>query len=87
MLFPPIFTPRFQTPRMRLVKALAGLSAEREAQIVTQLDTMMGAILAYELNENRGAPFDDVGFLDAGIVAIKQRDANVARLAPRPARQ
>jgi len=86
MLFPPIFTPRFQTPRMRLVKALAGLSAEREAQIVTQLDTMMGAILAYELNENRGAPFDDVGFLDAGIVAIKQRDANVARLAPRPAR-
>lgn len=84
MMLPPIFTERFQTPRMRLVKALAGLMPRQEAEAAARLNTMMGAILGYELQQHRGEAFDDTRFLDAGIVAVKRRESGVRRLAPRP---
>ena len=83
MMLPPVFTARFQTPRMRLVKALGGLSPSDEAQAVARLKTMMGTITAYELDRHRGAPFDDTRFLDAGIVAVRRREAGIHRLPPR----
>ncbi|HET7524419.1 MAG TPA: hypothetical protein VFK10_00610 [Burkholderiaceae bacterium] len=84
MILPPVFTARYHTPRMRLVKALAGLTPAREAVAVSRLNTMMGAIVAHELDRHRGAPFDDTRFFDAGIVAVKRRESGVHRLVPRP---
>ena len=83
MVTPPIFTAPFQTRRMRALKALCGMSARAEAETVTRLERMMGAIMAHEMERHRNAPFRDEAFMDAGIVATKRRHSDLPRIAPR----